>query len=549
MMNGPRAARRSSAGWGALILAGVGSGACSKSEGDAGGAWSALATCLAGSAAQQDLQARVRQIRLAELSSAPGGNAAEGYPQRCAKYANQLYDAVASAGDQPVLQRKLQDKLNCAEGKSSCAFPTEQSVVPVATELWEAAASAGLKPGAAAGVAAPTLAAEPKVSAAQWKSLSEKPMQVVGPELLADGRAVLLLKASAGRTRPTVCTFSAGLTKVTCTEANAQVPELPPQSIELVTSGGNIYASGLTENGLVAYDLASGKQTAVRGSSGALATAGVAVEPAAADGGFVAVALTQGKASKEISLPTKTPTNKPIALGEQALWTEAGDGTPELVAVSVAQGRAREIGRVSGKFLGALHTCQKGGKLAVATWDRYAGQQGAKPNAGADGTQLAFSVYADGKWSKASDAVIPFNRSAESDLVCTADGASMTWARRVEGTLQVGRVDCSAEGCKTSDVKLPGVESKWLSAVGPLGDKVLVLWRGALGETRLRVAPLASLASAADVLVFDSAEYGGPTPGEATTLVADDAALLVFKSGKPVALRLGADGSAQVVAP
>jgi len=70
-----------------------------------------------------------------------------------------------------------------------------------------------------------------------------------------------------------------------------------------------------------------------------------------------------------------------------------------------------------------------------------------------------------------------------------------------------------------------------------------------LGETRLRIAPLAALASTKDVIVFDAPDFGGPNAGELSALYADDDALLIFRGEKPVALHVSADGSVRVLTP
>jgi hypothetical protein len=143
--------------------------------------------------------------------------------------------------------------------------------------------------------------------------------------------------------------------------------------------------------------------------------------------------------------------------------------------------------------------------------------------------------------------------------VCTKSGASLAYAQVVDGGVQVGRLDCTVTvkgnadvqgiGCKTSEVKLPSVESKWWWAVGPLGDKTLVMWRSSLGETRLRIAPLAALATAKDSVVFDAPDFGGPNAAELSPVYSDDAALLIFHDEKPVALSVAAEGSVRVLAP
>ena len=85
---------------------------------------------------------------------------------------------------------------------------------------------------------------------------------------------------------------------------------------------------------------------------------------------------------------------------------------------------------------------------------------------------------------------------------------------------------------------MPGIESKWWWAVGPLGDKLLVMWRSSLGETRLRLAPLAALPTTKDIIVFDAPDFGGPNAGELSTLYTNDDALLIFRGEKPVAVHV-----------
>ena len=142
---------------------------------------------------------------------------------------------------------------------------------------------------------------------------------------------------------------------------------------------------------------------------------------------------------------------------------------------------------------------------------------------------------------------MPFERAGESELVCNPNGASLAWLKGDKTSTTIGRIDCKADGCKASDVSLPGFDSAYLWAVAPLGDKVFVLYRSSLGETRLRMAALADLPSAKDSIVFDVGDYGGPTTGELGVLSTDSAALLLFRGDQPVALRLGSDGALSVV--
>jgi hypothetical protein len=189
-----------------------------------------------------------------------------------------------------------------------------------------------------------------------------------------------------------------------------------------------------------------------------------------------------------------------------------------------------------------------GEQYAVAAWGLRSGQQGAKATAAGGKTQFTLSLFQSGAWSKSFESTLAFERALDSGLVCTKSGASLAWAQSVDGGAQIGRIDCAADGCKNSEVKLPGVDSKWWWAVGPVGDKIFVLWRSTLGETRLRLAPLAELAQAKDTVLFDSPDFGGPPAGDLSTALSEDGALFLFKGEQPVAVHLGRDGQAGIVA-
>jgi hypothetical protein len=535
-------------------------------------AWNALSTCLAGKAAQKPLAERFKELRLIQLAnpSSPGNK--EAWPARCARYADQLFAALPSSGE--VMRRQMQQKLGCAEGKSTCTLPADGTIGTLATELWSSAETAGLKAEPASDVPAPAAAPAPTFDSPGWKSFSDKPVAMSGPALTDDGRAVLVLKGREGRSRPKGCEFSAGFAKVRCVEANAKVPELPGQTVELVSDPKGLFASALTEQGLVAYDLESGATSDVRGSGRRLTRSGVAVEKGAQEEllppgsmppppgpkgkkakgtikeeGFVAVEVVDGKASKEVKLPIKASLGDPIAVGNQVVFLVPTEKGADLVAQSVSRGRLKSTGTLKGSFSGALHSCRSGEQLVVAAYGPRAGQQKAAATGGAGKTQLTLSIFSGGAWSKPVEATLPFERGYDSDLICTKQGATVVWVQSAEGGAQVGRVDCSADGCKASDAKLPGVQSSWWWAAGPIGDKVLLSWRGPLGETHLRAASIADLPTAKDTLLFDSPDFGGPTAGEVSPLFTDAAALLVFRNEEPVALQVTSDGAPHLLKP
>ncbi len=558
-------------------------------------AWGALSTCLAGPAASAPVAERVPKIRAVMLGNPPS-TSKDAWPKRCAPYADDLYASLDDSGKPAILKRKLHDRFGCTAQKGSCALTSDASFVSVTTELWEAAAGAEVKPLPATGVTAPTPAPPPPIDAKSWKSFTDKPLRVSGPVLTSDGRALVVLKTAEGRVKPIGCEFAAGFGKVRCVTSNDKVPELPPQSVEVVNDAKGLYAAGLTDTGLVAYNLETGETSAVKGRSGHLIRDGVAVEKpstqditggppdpnakpdpkakkgkakpakaakpakgkspmlqkpagaAATDEGFLAVELTNGKASKGVKLPVASPVGEPVVVSNQILSLTPVEGGVALDIEALSHGRLKSGGSVKGAFAGPFHTCQKGDFYGVATYAGHAGQGSAKATGGDGKTALTFLAFQGGSWSKPAEATLPFERTGESDLVCSAGSASVAWFKGDKAQATVGRIDCKADGCKSNEVNLPSFDSTYLWAVAPLGEKVFVLYRSSLGDTRVRIAPLADLPNAKDSVLFDVGDFGGPSTGDLSVLATDQAALLLFRGDKPVALRLGADGAVSVVA-
>jgi len=562
---------RSSCGWALLVAVpfAVGSVGCSSDQ--APKAWGSLATCLAGDAAPAALAARLQQLRLTQLNHAFGPSGADSWPGSCMKYANELYAGLDSSGKPALLRRRLEEKLSCADGKSSCKLANDEGLVPITTALWESAKEAELPTQVVPAVTKPTAAIPPTITGATWKSFSAKPQRMDGPWLTPDGRALLVTTDLEGKTKPTGCELAQGFSAISCKPSQADVPELPQQTIRLVAEPSGIFATGLLETGMVAYNLQTGKKLVARGSVGRPVINGLAIEeevlpepkapparakkrgsaseatPAAP--GQIVMSMTDGKASAAVKLPTKAPVLKPITLHHHAIWVEGAETANRVVIKSLSAGRLHDAAAFTGNFKGTFHTCDSEGIAGLAVWDRRAGLAGAKPTGGSGKTQLTVVMWQNGAWTKPIETTIPFDRLTESELHCAKNGVSVVWASRAENLIEIGRVDCTADACKSSQAKLPGVESKWWWLISALGENVVLVWRSGLGDTRVRVAPIASLATVPDRILFDTSDYGGPTNTDARSVVSTDAALLVFTDERPVALRIGKDGSSRVIVP
>jgi len=128
--------RRVSA-WGAIL----GGSLVGCHDADAPKAWSAFSACLAGPAAAAPPVERVQKLRMALLASA-GTKGADAWPARCNRYAETLY---AATGDVALLHRALKERLACADEGAHCALPTDETFLPTASALWDAAQAGQLK--------------------------------------------------------------------------------------------------------------------------------------------------------------------------------------------------------------------------------------------------------------------------------------------------------------------------------------------------------------------------------------------------------------------
>ena len=488
----------------------------------------------------------MKQLRAIQLSNVGNTDKNDAWPGRCATYANQLYAALDGSGNAAGFKRNLQSKLGCGSDKPSCVLNGE-TVVTLVSELWDGAKTAELKLDPAVVAPKPEASQSPTMTAADWHPLLKQSGQIVGPRQTADGRVQLLVKAPGARMRPFGCEFKAGFGSVECFSASDKVPPLPPQSIQLVEDDKDFYVAGLTESGLSAFNMHSGETTIARGATGNVFHEGLAVERGEGDKGYAVFVLAKGKAGKGIELPVKEGAAPPLSLGDQVAWVEPSEGGSTLMVKAVKGNKLVERATLKGAFNGSFHVCRHGDLLSLATFAGHTGQHGAKPTAAGNKTQFTVALYNKGAWSKPFEAELPFQRVIESDLVCTNSGASLVWAVNLDGAVQVAQLNCSAEGCKTVEAKVPNVESRWWWSAGPVGDKVLLVWRAALGEARMRIAPIAQLEQAKEQVLFDDQDHGGPKAGEALSVFSNDAALLVFKEESPVALSVSADGTAKLL--
>ena len=118
-------------------------------------------------------------------------------------------------------------------------------------------------------------------------------------------------------------------------------------------------------------------------------------------------------------------------------------------------------------------------------------------------------------------------------FTCRGEGATLSWIRSIDeqpapdawsdahagasdrapvrGRYEVHRLRCSAEGCGhgRAVVSLHRYSLSSRYVAGDLGDAMVVLWRSAMGDIRMRLAPLEALSSSDEIPLFDDVEHDG----------------------------------------
>ena len=207
----------------------------------------------------------------------------------------------------------------------------------------------------------------------------------------------------------------------------------------------------------------------------------------------------------------------PVRGGRHQLFAQRAQRDAELL------GPIRELGETAA--LGErpeLEVCRSGRSLAVM----LVGQRNRR---GAIAT-LVFRT--ERGWQQPISVRVGAGRFG---FTCRGAGASLSWVRSiaeqpapddwsaqdgdaeasdrnpVRGRYAVHRLRCSAEGCSHGRAVLSlhrySLSSRYVA--GDLGDAMVVLWRSALGDIRMRLAPLEQLAAADERPLFDDLEHGG----------------------------------------
>jgi hypothetical protein len=134
------------------------------------------------------------------------------------------------------------------------------------------------------------------------------------------------------------------------------------------------------------------------------------------------------------------------------------------------------------------------------------------------------------------------------ELTCRGETATITWLLTEPTGIAIHQRLCDLRECRRAVVSLPFRGSD--PYVGRIGENTLLTWKSPLGDTRIRIAPLADLPNAPDVVVLDDGAHGGLDVLSRRIFFRGDHALLVLRAraGGHV-IRIGADGSYTAVRP
>jgi hypothetical protein len=132
------------------------------------------------------------------------------------------------------------------------------------------------------------------------------------------------------------------------------------------------------------------------------------------------------------------------------------------------------------------------------------------------------------------------------ELTCSAENASIAWLLADARGIAVQRRRCSARGCDTlkHPLRFRGSDPY----VAQLGDRMLLLYRSPLGDTRMRLAPLEELETAPETILYDDGAHGGLTVLARRVFIREGRALIALRTREGArAIRIDPDGTASAV--
>jgi hypothetical protein len=128
---------------------------------------------------------------------------------------------------------------------------------------------------------------------------------------------------------------------------------------------------------------------------------------------------------------------------------------------------------------------------------------------------------------------------------CNDQRADLYWRQPRPQDIELHRIACTRDACEETTVTVPGVDPLSWWWVGPVGDdQAVAVWRGQDGLLRLRYGAFDRLDQAADRIVMDDQDHGGPETLGVEVFPGRKAVVFWFRSQDGShAIRVGADGT------
>lgn len=506
--------------------------------------WSELSGCALGEPLGPNERAsvRARGIQLAVLGVPPEkrvGTNDEGWPGRCATYANAVAESLKSTDDSsPLLQSatKLADALKVG--------PTNPTLGTALDDAWRDADKMSLNAIAATGVTAPP-----------------KPITAMTVEKLPLDSRILNEPFSLGSLsiEPTPSTTLRFLIDEKDVKSGPTLCEMPPNSKSIIckkipapaaTFSPALRLWGTTEDGAAPLVFVGdhGRDGIFRADTGAVVEEklqyGAYGIDARKDGSYAmlnwkdpspetrlqVVGTDSGnqRSRKETALFDREKTGNPYyntalfwdyVINKQYVPGHTDDGIQLFVRTIAPDGSVSapiDVGTVGqyslvegGDEPPHIRGCKAGDSLVIRV-------KGAN--------REYFSFFSNGKWTQPVEA-----DSLGGDLVCRVNEALVTGVDMPsEKKGDVYRTRCDASSCKTDVVQMADLFSHnddiWPASTtaihaADVGGKVAVVWQaGQLGGLRVRVGSADLLARAEDVVVFDDRMQDGVLKPDSTLL-------------------------------
>jgi hypothetical protein len=519
--------------------------------------YGSLTRCLLGDAPQpgEAPSLRVRGMQLSALTQFEVTRAADKsgpWPDRCAKYAHGLHEAI---GDSSIAETKGKPLAEAAKALADALDQKDgywRDASAVIDRAFTEAATAGVVLNPRNDVPAPPERAKPldADTLAKTGALTEKPMSLADVHVQASSR---------GEVRFVIDDAKAGIRRL-CT-VTADAARCAPLAGALKTAKAGLRILGTHDDG--AEPLLASSEAAYA-SAGDKLIDGSALGAQSSTGGRVTmlVEATTGLELKRMTSGTAVAT--PVSLGSWKLAEPRKDARILWDQVVAIVQNEKETALAASPADGASPKLEVIGVLPKVGSDRGTSSDPRLDGCQSNGVTVArarlgrdeyLSFFVKGAWT----APLKLTRYGAT-LYCHAGQAILMQVEGGSGEASLdatlSRQQCSPTECRVTTLSARdlyagevGLASSTPLALGNVDGKALVAWQsGQRGGLRLRLGALDKLGGVPDVIVYDDLVQGGKVVDGSTILdmrllsAERFAVLLLVTPSGLRALRIGSDG-------